>query len=247
VDTRAIDEAGRELLDIFVDRGLIRLWPKDNPEGWVLRSSLWSPFYIDLRGLCGVTDSRQVLEKVGDALQLLIRDRVPNAQRMVAVATAGIPIATAATLRSGLPSCYTRIQPKLAEGAPAKPQYGEARSLEGIVLDGEKLVIVDDLITDGTSKIEALTAIRQEAEKRKLRLDCQDVAVLVDRGLDAEQRLARYGVRLHSLIPLQSKGLEWLEGKLGAPELETMRAYLRNPAPFQNEESRAKILREGQS
>jgi orotate phosphoribosyltransferase len=236
---RNLESVGRSLLDLLVDRGLLRLWPRDDQNGWTLRSGLWSPFYVDLRGLCGVSDSRAVLESVGDAFTLMIREQMPGTSRLVAVATAGIPIATATTMRSGIPSCYTRTQLKHGDGA-IPSAYGEPKFLDGVVSDGDRLVVVDDLITDGSSKIEALNAIRKEAERRGIRLDCRDVAVIMDRGQVGDQRLAPFGVRLHSLIPLRSRGMDWLDGKFGREDLRMMREYLADPAPFQDKEFRAR-------
>lgn len=250
MSTRSLEAAGRALLHLIVERKLIQVWPGDNSEGWTLRSRLWSPFYVDLRGLCSTRGSRKILEDVGDAFAELIRERAPKTTRLVAVATAGIPIATAVTMRTGIPTCYTRREQKRHEpdGEIQNP-YGQTKFIEGEVVNGDHLLLIDDLVTDGTSKIEALTAVDAEARRLEIKLDCHDAAVIMDRGTIGDRgtpgdtRLKQFGVRLHSLIPLNSAGLEWLAEKLPESRVAIIREYLSDPAPFQRPESRAVIAR----
>lgn len=236
---QTLEESGRVLLHKLVENKLILVWPKDDERGWTLRSKLWSPFYVDLRGLCGIPSCQEVLEGVGDAFVQLIAEKEIKPTRLAAVATAGIPISTAITMRSGIPTCYTRREKKQTpDGDGNTTLYGQDRYLDGEVLDGDRLLLVDDLITDGSSKIEALGMVKDEATRRGIRLECSDVAVIMDRGLIGEERLRQYGVRLHSLIPLRSKGLEWLRDELPAENIGLIQEYLSDPAPFQQLEYR---------
>lgn len=237
---------GGKLLEILYQNGLIRIWPKDNPEGWVLHSQIWSPFYVDLRGLPSLRSAREVLSQVGDAFGDLIRIQAPQVTRLVGVATGGTPIAVATTMRTGIPSCYTRRVDSgnnHSAGMDDQKTWGESRHLEGEISQGDKLLLLDDLITDGSSKIDALGSITKEAERRGLSVECRDVAVILDRGQGGAERLRGLGVRLHSLIDLKTLGLSWLESRLTPGEIQMIRTYLENPLSYKNKEARVSLRR----
>jgi orotate phosphoribosyltransferase len=237
-------EIGEAVLEVLHSNGLIRIWPKDNPEGWYLHSGIWSPFYVDLRGLASLKNAREVLSQVGDAFATVIRRQAPHVTRLVGVATGGIPIAIATTMRTGIPSCYTRkldSSNNVSAASEDKKSWGENRYLEGEMAPGDKLLLVDDLITDGSSKLTALEAITKEAERCSVSVDCRDVAVILDRGQGGSERLKALGVRLHSLIDLKTSGLRWLESRLGPSEVRMIRAYLENPLSYRNKEARSSL------
>jgi orotate phosphoribosyltransferase len=232
----------QELLEVLYSRHLLQVWPRDNADGWTLHSGIWSPFYVDLRGLSSLKDGRAVLELVGDAFSAVIRENAPQITRIVGVSTGGIPIAVATTMRSGIPSCYTRRSLAVLSGAnelPGGKSWGDSRFLEGDVLSGDKLLLVDDLITDGSSKLEALNAVNKEAERRGVSVECRDVAVILDRGQGGPDRLKGLGVRLHALIPMRTVGLKFFEDRLTRGEARMISSYLDDPLSFASKDSRA--------
>jgi orotate phosphoribosyltransferase len=88
-----IDLKKNIMQDIYENRMLLTS-TRDKPEGWTLHSGLWSPFYIQLRILSSFPDT---LNLVGKALGILVKEEAPHINRLVGIAFAGIPIATAAS------------------------------------------------------------------------------------------------------------------------------------------------------
>src|SRR5512145_305951 len=93
------------ILAELTERGLFQTWRRHRPEGWILASGLWSPFYLQLRRLPSHPD---LLGAVGESLGAAVRERLPGTTRLVGLAMAGVPIATAAALAAGIPFGFTR-------------------------------------------------------------------------------------------------------------------------------------------
>jgi uridine monophosphate synthetase len=200
------ENVGKELIRALYEQGMIKTWFRDNPQGWTLVSGLWSPLYIQLRPLSSYPE---LLKKVGDALGRLIKAECNAANRIIGVATAGIPIATAVSLAANIPSCFTR---KL-EGVRSLDDfnkfvkgYGEHSMIEGVLEDGDAVGIVDDLVTKFDSKVLAIKQLEFELTVRGLKdVTCSDVIVVLDREQGATEIARDNGMELHSLIPFMSK------------------------------------------
>jgi orotate phosphoribosyltransferase len=233
---------GRKLSTLLYDNGLIKTWYKDNPRGWMLVSGLWSPFYIQLRPISSCPEARDLLKLVGTSVFEILRHEAANVNKLLGVAFAGIPISIATTLVSGIPSCYTRKTEfdGRVEFKTRFLDYGEHSMVEGELRDGDVFAIVDDVVTHFDSKLEALSKLMEEKKRRKVKwsLRCEDVVVLVDREQGAGERAMQLGMRLHSLIPLRSKGIDWLKDRMSEVEYTVIREYLDNPAAFQKEKAR---------
>jgi len=231
------EEAGREIVRRMFDAGCIRTWRRHRPEGWMLRSGTWSPFYIQLRTLASHPG---LLARVGQALAGLVRQEIDRCDRVVGVAMTGVPIATAVALEAGLPLAYTR---KLSQDTDIE-SYGQHALVEGELEAGDRLALVDDVITRFDSKLEALRQIAVEAERRKLEgVICRDVVVVLDRGQGAAEVARQRGVAIHALIPFVSRGVDWLGDRLDPVEDRVLRVYLEDPAPFQDADRRPELLR----
>jgi len=236
------ENVGKELVRALYEHGMIKTWFRDNPQGWTLVSGLWSPLYIQLRPLSSYPE---LLKKVGYAMGRLIRAECSAVNRIIGVATAGIPIATAISLEANIPSCFTR---KL-EGVRSLDDfnkfvkgYGEHSMIEGVLEDGDAVGIVDDLVTKFGSKVLAIKQLEFERKVRGLKdVTCSDVIVVLDREQGAEEIAKEYGIELHSLIPFMSKGMMWLKNVLADQEYEVIVDYLHDTEKYQDSHVQAEL------
>jgi orotate phosphoribosyltransferase len=212
--------------DIYENRMLLTS-VRDNPDGWELVSGMWSPFYIQLRILSSYPNT---LHLVGKAMKSMIEQEIPEIDRVVGIAFAGIPIATAVSMVSDIPACHTRKvlgvrnQDDLEEYLS---EYGQHSLVEGVIESGDSLCIVDDLVTGMESKLLARAQIQAEIERRELEnVHCEHVAVIVDRQQGAEEKAASEGIHLHSLIRLIDEGLPMIEQLMKKDEYHTIMEYL---------------------
>jgi len=229
------EELGKEITCLLYEKGLIKTWYRDNPGGWTLVSGLWSPFYIQLRPLASYPE---LLEKVGYALGRIIKEECKDVNKVVGVAMTGIPIASAIAILVGIPSLWTRKIGVRSSDEFEKYilSYGEHTLVEGEFETGDRIAVIDDLATKFDSKLVAIQQIKHEAKKRDLKVECEDVVVLLDREQGAAEVAAQHGTSLYSLIPFKSKGIEWLKSKVSKIEYEVISGYLLDETKYQNAE-----------
>jgi orotate phosphoribosyltransferase len=224
-----LDDLKKTIMQDIYDKRMILTSVRDNPEGWTLHSGLWSPFYIQLRILSSFPDT---LNLVGQAISAMIKDELPDVNRLVGIAFAGIPIATAVSLASGLPACHTRkilgvrTEEELYE---AIGKYGQHSLMEGEVKNGDVLCLIDDLVTGMESKLVARSQVSAELKNRGISdVTIEDIVVVIDRQQGAKQRAKEQNIRLHSLIDLVDEGLPLLKEHMTQEEFKLISEYLTN-------------------
>ncbi len=154
-------------------------------EPFTLASGLPSPTYIDCRKLIGFPRIRATL--MDFMVATVTREAGFEAFDCIAGGeTAGIPFAALVAERMALPMAYIRKKPK---------GYGRNARIEGVIAEGDRVLLVEDLATDGGSKLSFVDAIREVGAQ------CAHTAVIFRYGIfpAAEARLTEAGVQLHGL------------------------------------------------
>ncbi|WP_113929838.1 orotate phosphoribosyltransferase [Bacillus sp. P14.5] len=136
-------EIAQQLLNIEA----VFLKPND-PFTW--SSGLKSPIYCDNRLTISYPEVRRM---IAQGISENIKNHFPDAEMIAGTATAGIPHASWVSEILDLPMCYVRSKPKA---------HGKGSQIEGKVSAGQKVVVVEDLISTGGSCISAVNALREE-------------------------------------------------------------------------------------
>ncbi len=229
--------AAKEILILLYQHRMIRTFYRDRPQGWTLVSGLYSPLYIQLRPLASYPE---VFEKVCRSMARLVRHEAPEINRVIGIAMAGVPIAAGMALAGGIPAGFTRKMENVKSAASfqeAITRYGEHSLLEGELVSGDRIALVDDLVTRFDSKEVALEQVKYEISKRELsNIECRKVIVVLDREQGGVEAAAKKGIELLSLISFKTAGLALLENVMNRTEWETLRHYLDDPEHFQQEQ-----------
>jgi uridine monophosphate synthetase len=191
----------QRLIDGLVDLGALKFGD------FTLASGQKSPIYIDLRLL---VSQPSLLEMAATAYSALVAQ--VKAKRLAGVPYAALPIATAVSLLSGIPMIYTRKEVKT---------HGLGKDVEGLWQAGERVVVIEDLITSGGSIVKSAERLRE------LGLIVEDVVVLIDRGQGGAQSLAEAGIRAHVVFTLPAM-LDYLvaRGRMEKSTADEVRAFL---------------------
>ncbi len=191
----------------------------ENP--FILASGLPSPTYIDCRKLISFPRIRSTLM---DFLTVTVmRNAGFEAFDIVAGGeTAGIPFGALVAERMGLPMTYVRKKPK---------GYGRNARIEGVMTENQRVLLVEDLTTDGGSKLSFVDAIRDTGAT------CAHTAVIFYYGIfpDTEQKLGDHGVTLHHLCTWWDVlDVAKESGAFSVDTLKEVEAFLNDPRKWQD-------------
>jgi len=149
-----------------------------------LTSGRISPYYIDLRIVPSFPDAFQkICEFYVDFIKKEIESK--NFERITGIPVAGIPFASIIAYHLKKPFIYIRKGVRL---------HGRQRRIEGIIAPGNRVLLVDDLITTGISLRNAAKAIRAEGGV------VTDAVVLLDREEGGKEKLEKSGIKLHAML-----------------------------------------------
>lgn len=188
---------------------------------FTLASGLPSPTYIDCRKLISHPRIRSTL------MDFLTVTVMRNAgfeafDNIAGGETAGIPFAAMVAERMGLPMTYVRKKPK---------GYGRNARIEGDMSEGQRVLLVEDLTTDGGSKLSFVDAIRETGAT------CGHTAVIFYYGIfpQTEKTLGDHGITLHSLctwwdVLAEAKA----QGAFDTATLTEVETFLNAPTEWQD-------------
>jgi orotate phosphoribosyltransferase len=151
---------------------------------FVLRSGQRAEYYIDKYRFA---TQPVMLEQLGTRLAEMVARVDPEAVRLAAPEIGAVPLAAAASMSSRLPFLIVRKEAK---------EYGTANRLEGVFAPGERVCLLEDVVTTGGAAVDAVHALREAG------LECGAAVCIVDRESGGVDALARVAVRLHPLFKL---------------------------------------------
>ena len=153
---------------------------------FTLTSGKNSSYYVDLRL---VPSYPHQFRKMIKNLQNLIIEKtgLDNFDSLASVPTGGLVVTSALAIEIVKPLIYVRNKPK---------EHGTTKSIEGKISTGMKVVMIDDVMTTGTS---VLNGIRQLKEAE---LSISDLYVIINRLEGADKVLADEGIQIHQLTDI---------------------------------------------
>lgn len=203
----------RKIAERLLEIEAVALQP-NNPFTWA--SGLRSPIYCDNR----LTLSYPAVRKeIATGLKTLIEENFAGVEVIAGTATAGIPHAAWVSDLLDLPMCYVRSKPK---------GHGKGNQIEGRVSEGQKVVVVEDLISTGGSVITAVDALR-EAGCEVLGV----VSIFTYQLAKGEEMLAEAGVKAFSLTDFTTLSeVAETKGYIKGEDRETLAAWRVDPAEW---------------
>jgi orotate phosphoribosyltransferase len=173
-------QAEDELCDILLRTGSLKFGT------FKLASGILSSYYIDLRLI--PSDPEAFRRVIGFYSTVLAPTLAKHVQRLAGIPTAGIAYAAVLAFSLSKPFFYVRKEQK---------EHGRGKRIEGVLRPGDKVLVLDDVVTTGKNVVEAVEAIRAEGGV------VEDAVVLLDRQQGGETNLKKAGVRLHSFTTMK--------------------------------------------
>jgi orotate phosphoribosyltransferase len=213
VDRRVIAELTAKML---LEVEAVRFYdetPFKFTSGWA------SPVYTDCRRLISFPRVRRTLMEFGEA----VIAREAGFERFDAVAggeTAGIPFAAWMADRMALPMLYVRKAPK---------GFGRNAQIEGHLAEGSRVLLVEDMTTDGRSKVNFCKALRAAGAT----VDHVFVVFFYDIFPEGRKILAELGITMHALATWWDVlAVARDSGRFPAPKLADIESFMRDPVSW---------------
>lgn len=173
-------KAEDELCDILLRTGSLKFGT------FKLASGILSSYYIDLRLI--PSDPEAFRRVIGFYSTVFEAGLAKQVKRLAGIPTAGIAYAAVLAFNLSKPFLYVRKEQK---------EHGRGKRIEGALTPGDKVLVLDDVITTGKNVVEAVEAIRAEGGI------VEDALVLLDRQQGGEANLKKAGVRLRSFTTMK--------------------------------------------
>ena len=204
-------QVAKDLLSIKA----VTLSPEE-PFTWA--SGIKSPIYCDNRLTISYPEVRK---RIAKGIADIIREKYPETEVIAGTATAGIPHGAIIADKMNLPFAYIRSKPK---------DHGAGNQIEGRVVKGEKMVVVEDLISTGGSVLDAVAAAEREGA------DVIGVVAIFTYELPkAEKNFADAGVKLVTLSNYTELiKVAKVQGYITADGLQLLKKFKENQETWQD-------------
>jgi orotate phosphoribosyltransferase len=157
---------------------------------FTLRSGQKSTWYLDKYRL---TTDPQLLTRIVDGLSTTLPADNEGIDRIAGTALGAVPLATALSLWAGLPSLFVRVD--------AAKEYGTAKAIEGVLNAGERVLLVEDVVTTGGASLTALDLLQAAGAT------VVQVVAVVDREQGGREKFAERKVPFAALFTATDLGL----------------------------------------
>ncbi|MFN3405986.1 MAG: orotate phosphoribosyltransferase [Cytophagaceae bacterium] len=202
--------SAEKISSALLKTGAVKLRP-ESPFKW---ASGWnSPIYCDNRMTLSFPEVRTLIK---NELLSLIKKQFADAEAIAGVATAGIPQGALIADALNLPFIYVRPKPK---------DHGMENLIEGKITEGQKVVVVEDLISTGGSSLKAVDALRDS------KFNVLGMAAIFTYGFTvADENFKKSQVKLFTLTDYSALVKQALEEKLIPQEqLQSLEDWRKDP------------------
>ena len=159
---------------------------------FTLKSGLESKFYIDLRPIISSpVEIKEICKHLASLIPSSTSDEVEDDIKICGLPYAGIPYTCALSILYDIPMLLLRNEEK---------KWGTKKMIEGVYKKGDELIIVDDVLTTGSSVVESLPHFKD--------FKILKVIVILDREQGGRERLEKMGLLVESLFKKSDLGLE---------------------------------------
>jgi orotate phosphoribosyltransferase len=195
------------IANALVDSGALRFGT------FKLKSGRTSPFYIDLARLLGSPKAFQcVVDAIANEVKAMQSSR--KIAKLASIELKGALIVPSVAVKLGLPCLIVRKEAK---------DYGiTGRIAGGDVIKGESILFIDDVVTDGQSKVDGVKPLLQKGA------NVETILVVIDREQGAKQNLQKLGFTLRALTSI-SEIVQTLNKnrKISKEQMETILTYIK--------------------
>ena len=149
---------------------------------FTLASDAKRKYYIDIKRAS--TDPK-VLKLIAEGMAAKLKDLGLKVDRIAGIVLGSVPLAAALSLETGIPYVMVRKE---------KKDHGTGKLIEGVLNSGEKVLVVEDVITSAGSSVKGIATLRAEGAV------VENVFSVIDREAGGSDALAEIGVRLSPLV-----------------------------------------------
>ncbi len=149
---------------------------------FTLASGAKSKYYIDIKRAS--TDPK-VLKLIAEGMAAKLKEQGLKVDRIAGIVLGSVPLAAALSLETGIPYVMVRKE---------KKDHGTGKLIEGVLNSGEKVLVVEDVITSAGSSVKGIATLRAEGAV------VENVFSVIDREAGGSDALAEIGVKLSPLV-----------------------------------------------